>query len=525
MQRVCEGGEFRQAPRMMAFLQFVVEQTLAGRGEQLKAYTIGMHVHQRDSSFDPNTDPIVRVDARRLRRKLLAYYTDEGAGEAIRIELPKGSYMPKFRRIQEPVNAAPRAITAAASVPVVAVLPFENMSSDPEQEFFCDGISDEIVIELSRYPDVAVVSRHASFQFKGERIDVVDVARRLDARFIVDGSVRRGHDKIRVAVRLHDASDGRQLWAENYTRDLTAQDVIDIQDEVTRSVAVTIAEPYGVIPNLLTENVRHRSSESLSAYEWVLRFYAYFAKPSQERFVELRDHLPTAIQLDSSNASAHAAYSLVCTDATRFFNDQSKEETEWFRLAVALAERAVELDPRSPLAFQALAAAFFHSHDLAAFRKAAENATRLNPNHANLLADLAAFYACLGEWDTAMPMAQRAMALTPHHPNWYHTVPCIHAYLQGDTAAAAREADLQLTPEIYWTTIVRAAIHGNLGNGRQAEESLASLLEQRPDFAVEFEHELRCWNFYEELARLLTTGLTKAGLHVPQAALDKHDKA
>ncbi|MEQ9585005.1 MAG: hypothetical protein RJP98_07385 [Phycisphaerales bacterium] len=500
VERVLSAPEFSHSHRMQAFLRFVVEETLAGRGEMLKAYTIGVSVYRKDAGFDPSTDPIVRVDARRLRRKLQAHYADAGAGDKLRIDVPKGQYAPRFKWVKRDPTEL-QIDSKASDRPVVLVLPFENLSDDHEQLFFCEGLTDEIINELSRFPDVEVLGRQTSFRLSDERRDLRLVSGEVGARFVLSGTVRRGPERFRINTSLVDGTDGKQVWAESYTRDVTAQDLIEIQDEITRSVAAKVAEPYGVIPRLLTEDAHQRRSESLTAYEWVLRFYRYWAEPLPDRYHALRDNLPTAIELDPANASIRAAYSLLSADAVRFFRDATKSRGEWLGGAVESARRAVEIDSESAFTFQALATALFHSKDMAGFERAAAQAVRLCPNHANLLADLAVLKMCLGEWDEASSMTSRAIDLNPHHPAWYRVVPCLCALIEGDLDSALYHARSQITPGLTLTRVNAAIVYDAVGDNSRAKEELKRAADEQQGALGSFLLEATdIWNMHPRIA-------------------------
>lgn len=500
VERVLCAPEFNQSHRMQAFLRFVVDETLAGRGEQLKAYTIGVSVYRKGDGFDPSTDPIVRVDARRLRRKLQAHYADSGAGERLRIDIPKGQYAPRFKWLNRESIESP-VPSSVTDRPAVLVLPFENLSDDPEQLFFCEGLTDEIINELSRFPDVEVLGRQTSFRLSDERRDLRLLSSEVGARFVLSGTVRRGRDRFRINANLVDGTDRRQVWAESYTRDVTAQDIIEIQDEITRSVAAKVAEPYGVIPRLLTEDAHQRKSENLTAYEWVLRFYRYWAEPLPDRYSALRDNLPTAIELDPTNASIRAAYSLLAADAVRFFGDATKTRDEWLGCAVNSARRAIEIDSASAFTFQALATALFHTKDMAGFERASAKAIRLCPNHANLLADLAVLKMCLGEWDEASSMTERAIDLNPHHPAWYHVVPCLCALFEGDLDSAVHHAGLQVTPGLTLTRVHAAIVYNAIGDCSGAKEELERAAEEQGVALGSFLLEATdIWNMHPKIA-------------------------
>ena len=164
---------------------------------------------------------------------------------------------------------AEAALVPLPSGPTVAVLPFTNMSGDPEQEFFSDGLSEDIITKLSRFKDLFVIARNSTFQYKGKAVDVRDVARELGARYVLEGSVRKAGTSLRVTAQLLDASDGTHLWAETYDRDLSASSIFAVQDEITEQVVGTIAGS-GVISRARFAEIERKPPESLAGYECVL---------------------------------------------------------------------------------------------------------------------------------------------------------------------------------------------------------------------------------------------------------------
>ncbi|HTD56723.1 MAG TPA: hypothetical protein VK670_15140, partial [Silvibacterium sp.] len=208
-----------------------MNRTLSSDIEHLKEFSIAMEVFDRTSSYDPNVDAIVRVEARRLRAKLKEYYEGPGRDDPVLIGLRPGSYVPIFRRLdaqpQSPRKEVSTAVEAGASV---AVLPLVNMSPEPEQDYFCDGISEEIINSLSRVPGLKVIARSSAFQFKGMSVDMREVGRRLGADVIIEGSVRKAGEKLRITVQAIQAESGYHLWSEVFRQEL--KDVFAIQEEI-----------------------------------------------------------------------------------------------------------------------------------------------------------------------------------------------------------------------------------------------------------------------------------------------------
>jgi serine/threonine-protein kinase len=267
LARVVGSPGFVSAGRLAPFLTFVVERALAG--EPAKESVVGVEVFGRPADYDPRLDPIVRVEARRLRSRLAEYYAGPGAGDPLVIELPKGAYTPTFKTRTEvaPAETAvplpgaavgwarrwPWALAAAVALglvilgavwatrrtplspPSVAVLPFVNLSHEASNDYFSEGLTEEIIDRLARVRGLRVVARSSSFRFKGSAQDLREVGRALDATAVVEGSVRRAGDRLRVTAQLVNAADGFHLWSQSYAR--KASDVFAIQDEVARAIA------------------------------------------------------------------------------------------------------------------------------------------------------------------------------------------------------------------------------------------------------------------------------------------------
>ena len=218
---------FARCARLQRFLQFTVARTLAGDPDCLKEYTLAIEVFDRPQTYDPRLDSVVRVEARRLRRKLQAYYRGDGSRDRVRIDYPKGSYVPVF----EPVVLRSEAQNRTG----VAVLPFLNMSPDPCLDYYCDGITEELISALSTAEGLNVVARTSVFQFKGVSMDVRELGRRLGVKAVIEGSVRRDRRRLRITVQAVDAETGYHLWSGNFDR--TGEDTFRTQEEISGAIA------------------------------------------------------------------------------------------------------------------------------------------------------------------------------------------------------------------------------------------------------------------------------------------------
>src|SRR5579863_100212 len=238
LARVVSSPGLVSSPRLCRFLTHVVNRTIDGDIDSLKELSVAMEVFDRTSEYDPNIDAIVRVEARRLRAKLKAYYEEgQGTVDPVLIGLRPGNYVPIFRwldaqpaKLREEIGA-----TQPLAHICVAVLPFVNMSPEPEQDYFCDGISEEITNSLTRVSGLKVIARTSAFHFKGANIDIREVGQRLGASLVIEGSVRKAGEQLRITAQAIQTDSGHHIWSETFRREL--RDVFAIQEEIAQSVA------------------------------------------------------------------------------------------------------------------------------------------------------------------------------------------------------------------------------------------------------------------------------------------------
>ena len=236
LARIVNSPKLISSPRLCRFLTHIVNRTIHGDLDSLKEFSIAVEVFDRTSEYDPNIDAIVRVEARRLRAKLKEYYEGLGRNDAVLIGLRPGSYVPIFRWLDPQLQNETQEIgatirTGAASV---AVLPFVNMSPDPEQDYFCDGITEEITNILTHVPGLKVIARSSAFQFRGMSVDVREVGRRLGADLVIEGSVRKAGSRLRITAKANETESGHYVWSETFARKF--KDVFAIQEEIAQAV-------------------------------------------------------------------------------------------------------------------------------------------------------------------------------------------------------------------------------------------------------------------------------------------------
>lgn len=400
LERILSGTTFAGAGRMRRFLSFVVEETLAGRAERIKEYAIGLEVFDRPPAFDPRADPLVRVEARRLRAKLDSYYEREGRSDPIRIVLPKGGYVPRF----EPGGPA-SAGRPAPGPETIAVLPFTNLGAGPDQEYFSDGLTEELIHALTKVEGLRVVAFSSALQLKGKPREIPQLGKRLHVARLVEGSVRRFGDRLRITVQVIDSATGYYVWSESYDR--TCEDLLALQEEIAAAVAsalrIRLRSPLPA---------RRLDEKAIAAYNLYLKGRYLWNKRTYEGLQASIRYFEQAAALDSGSALPLAGLADAYTVSAQY---GLSDPAEFMPKAKAAALRALELEPSQAEALCSLG--FIRSvYDWAwedaelHYRRAIE----LNPGYATARLWYGIdFLALLGRFDEARLQLEVAWQLDP----------------------------------------------------------------------------------------------------------------
>ena len=351
LERVLASRLFARSNRLCRFLRFSVEESLAGKAGRLKEQIIGMEVFDRRSDYDPRIDPIVRVEARRLRAKLKAYYTSPGRADSIMIGLPKGAYLPFFKtRASAPQGSRASLVAASGSTLAprksIAVLPFANMMQGADDDYFSDGLTEELIHLLTRIPSLRVVAWSSTSKLRGREADLAGIRRQLRVGSVLRGSVRRTPERVRVTVQLIDSASGDYLWSETYDRGL--ENVFEMQGEIARAMVQALHIKLTGLPQSDTP----RRAANVACYNLCLQGRFHANNRSMEGLRKSVERFEEAILADESCAEAYAGLA----DAYSLLADYGLlSPAEAVPKARAAAERALELDPQSAEAIVSLA--------------------------------------------------------------------------------------------------------------------------------------------------------------------------
>ena len=374
---------------------------------------------------------------------------------------------------------APRAAGAPAHSgrPTIAVLPFANMSGDPEQEFFADGLTEDIITELSRHHELFVISRNSSFVYKGQSVNLREVAETLGTQYLVEGSVRRAGDRLRVTVQLIDNATDRHVWAERYDRQLA--DVFEIQDEVTAAIVATLP---GRVEAAQRDRIARKTPSSMAAYECALAAKVCHHRSTREANAEAQTLISRAIELEPDYAHAHAWRGCILGQSWVHGWCEDPEAT-WDEMLGEL-ETALALDDNDADVHRILAAVNVNRNDLVKTRHHQERALALNPNYDLVVVQQGELFTWLGRPEEGIEWIRRAMQLNPHHPErfWGHLG---RAHFVARQYSEAIEAYMHITAPDAIQHAFLACCYARLGDKTAAGAHRARVLELSPDFTVE----------------------------------------
>jgi adenylate cyclase len=410
-----------------------------------------------------------------VRNRIAARFDDLGEQTVKNIAAPVRVFRIAFGAAAAQTPTATPAPTGPDK-PSIAVLPFANMSGDAQQEYFADGIVEDIITELSRYSELFVIARNSTFTYKGRSVKVQDVRRELGVHYVVEGSVRRAGNRVRVTVQLIDAATGAHIWADRYDRDFV--DLFELQDELTRAIVATLP---GRLGGAEEERVRRKPPRDMAAFDYLIAGKILHHRGTKEDNAEALRLIDKAIELDPRFAQAYAWKACTIGQAmTRGFGDNPRELEA---RAVEAVNKALALDENDVECHRLMCEVCMERHQLDQAVVHNDRALRLNPNDPRIVAQKGELLTWLGKPGEGEEWLRMASSLDPHGT---HT----RAHLLGRALfgsrryAEALEAFKQIGAPRYSHLAFLAACHAQLVQDAEAREQAAAVLRLRPDFGI-----------------------------------------
>ncbi|UVD59629.1 hypothetical protein NE852_26990 (plasmid) [Rhizobium sp. Pop5] len=577
LERILSSPEFRLPERARRFLEFVVTETLAGRRDYLKAFTIAQAVFGRDANFDAQQDPCVRIEAGRLRRELEHYYLTAGGADRIVITVPRGGYAPVFdvrqgaepaympqtgksgrpppagddgrqvnlagdtisrdrtnRRLSPPrywlfaagavvvfvaaaamfqyvrsFNTGNERLPGAVSRPTIVVERFESGSDSRAAADISQGITDDIIEKLVPFNDIVVVAvlpRNREGQALTQPL------------YALQGSIRLEGSTLRSTARLVRRADGAVIWANNYDADMQVQGILKTQASLAEDIATAVARPFGVIFQTDTASIA-----GSDAFSCILSYYSYRSEMTPQAHDVAKACLRRAVEKMPDDSNVAAFLSLTHLDEFRFaYQLDTKPTADTLNIAKALAERAVQLDPKNARALQALMLANFFGNDPAGALRAGEAAYASNPNDTEVAGEYGLRLSMSGKWDRGCELISEAVSRNAGPRGYYEVGMALCAFMRGDTQAAelwSRMSDLNYNP---MHRLVLLSILGAMGKTTEAKEQIAWIEARSPALIPNVRREVVRRLARSEDQQRFFAGLEAAGLPVPDGEAPKN---
>ncbi|MBP2237257.1 adenylate cyclase [Sinorhizobium kostiense] len=407
----------------------------------------------------------------------------------------------------DPIKAAVEAPPQLPKKPSIAVLPFDNMSGDPEQGYFADGITEDIITDLSKVSGLFVIARNSSFAYKGKTPDIRKVSRELGVRYVLEGSVRRAADRIRINAQMIDGTTGGHLWAERYDRGL--EDIFAVQDEVTRTIVNALRVKLTAGEEQRREG---RGKVDPQAYDLLVRARQAILQFNSQSSKDARGMLERAIDIDPAMAAAYASLSIVAL--SDFINRWNGATPENLKQALELAQKAIDTDETEPLGHHALSLALSWMRRLDEAEDAAERAIELDPNSASAYTALGSIRDFQGRHEDALALYTRAHRLDPQFDLSLHFLGrSLLSLGRFDEAEIAFKRRLALAPRSDMTRFYLACLYGRIGRHEEARRYWREMLDVNPNFSID--HLKRALPYRNSnLFDRLVDGLREAGVSV-----------
>jgi adenylate cyclase len=556
LERVTSSPCFARALRAQSFLRFVTHETLAGRATDVRGYSIAIAVFRKPASFDATHDPLVRVEAGRLRSKLCEYYATVGAEDPVRIELRSGSYVPTFRSAvpaptsppastplqvhvgrnraraawalgvpaaaliaawsvsgMQPVlhafgigdaGRAAAPITRPQAAPRIRVQPFRSIGA-PDMAYLALGITEEVMTRLGAYPELQIIAAPAA------DADWSGYASKPGVEFLLSGSVNTADDTIRVVPQLTDARSGRRVWLANYQEPLAADNVWNVVDAVAKAVAAAVGEPYGPLFDAEVARAAAATPPAPDPYHCLLRFVFALQVISEAAHGRATACFEGVVAADPGSSMGWARLAaLYRMEYLHGFNAKADAPPPLDRATHAAGE-ALSIDANNPFANQELAFLHLLRGDRIAFEDYVARTLALNPS-ADIRAALGINFVKMGQVERGLSLIDRSIADSPRAPPFFYMGYVVQALRVHDYDAAYSSAQRMATRDWPFGQAVLAAVAALAGQPEKAREAAKRLRDLQPAFAATGRDLIARGRLGHDVESQLAAGLALAGV-------------
>jgi len=508
LERIVASPDFDSSPRAQEFLRHVVGSAVAGREVEISQHAIAMAVFGRNSDFDPITDPIVRMQAGRVRRLLEHYYLTEGTNDPVLILLPKGTYVPAFQ-LRGGTGHPPDASAEVGSRPLqtdtwptLLLTPFRNLTSDPAADHIAQGLVLELASELNNYQELRFLLG-ASEQDPRNR--------EARAQFEVRGALAEVGDDLKISVQLLSGDPAGLIWAQTYLANRTGPGLGAFLDELAQTLAATIAGERGMVARHISQRNGPRETTALGAYEAILLYHQFNQSPSPDAYRAAMIALQAAVK-DHPNCGC--CWSFLARLCAEDYALSISDNAQMIQDVLGFARKGVQLSPTDQRARGVLSYVYLLNDQVEEARHEAEAALELNPNSLFILEGIGYLLTLTGDWERGPALSRKAIRLNPFHLPVAHSGLWLDALRRKDFEEAYRQSLEFFPPEIFWHPLMQAVALAFLERREEAAAAAGEILKLKPDFLERSRWLIRRYVKFDELIEQIEDVLGKAGLQV-----------
>ena len=507
MDKILDSQTFKESSNLKRFLEFVVTETIFGKGSQLKQYTIAVNAFDRDANFDSQKDPIVRIQAGRLRQLLTFFYLNEGSNDPIIIEIPKGTYIPQFSSVQRLSSSKNSSIPH--NPPIIKVYPFLNLSSSQENKYIAEGFTEELIANLSFFKNIVTVRASHDYK-KAIELDIKHLKSQSTHVFYLKGTIRFTSSKIKVIVTLFDEVNNHTVWSMDFLEPYQIEGIIEIQEKVAEKVATSVADVYGgAIVKQIQSDPQMNSYKDLEQFNIISLLYQFERNPNSVEHDKIYNIFQEAVKKYPDFGPGWSA--LANLTINNYVLGYTPEGSKLLNEGLMYARRGVELAPNHQLVRTLYGYSFLIDNKLEDCLIQMEYARSLNPKSAFFIGSIG-FISCLaGDWKNGMENLTTSFLLNPDYPSWYHISTTLYYLKEKDFEKALVESLKIDLPLIFWDNALKSVCYAYNNNLPKAEMYLIQINEFMPDFFNRPIYYLKKFIKFDDILETVVEGITKAG--------------
>jgi adenylate cyclase len=469
LSRILRSQVLRDSGMLRNFLSFIVKETLNPEGILLKQYSVALHAFNRPPDFDPTTDPIVRIQASRLRRILEQYYREEGLADPVIIDLPKGSYVPIFKYSDKKDQTTPLEFYNSEEISYsIAIKSLKNLTPGEDTQLIVEGFTEEIMMELSRYSHIQVIRlAEEESQISGSAM----------ARFYLEGSMRFAEKKVKISIGVNDTFNHQLIWSFQRKIDFENNDLIKIQEDVASAVATQISGIHGIICRKLYQESNWDNIHSTQAYVTFIHYHKYDKNPTEKSAIDLTKKLTALLQKEPLFAPGYAILANLYADSFALGLDRKNLEK-----AISNGEKAVELQPDNQMCQAYFGFALMLDDRIEEAELHLDKAISLNPNGLYHFGSVGWCYCMMGQLDKGFEMIRRSIGIDFQYPKWFHIGTILYYLEKKQYDKILHEANKMNQLEFHWTPLLKLVAYYHLPLKEEADKQFNILCSINPDF-------------------------------------------